>query len=248
MTIQAAVVDDEPLARARLVRLLEGQSVGVVAQGETGLDVVKIIKNQTIDILFVDINMPQMNGLEAVRKITQISQQMPNVQMPAIVFCTAYDEYAVQAFQTNAIAYLLKPFGADDVKAALAKATRVNRLQVSQLAQQQESVTTLAIHHDGVLQNMNVSGFAYFKSVDKHVYVVTENQQEILVNQTLAQLEEKLHANFVRIHRNALLNKDFAGRLLRTEAGHTQVELKDGHTVLAVSRRHLNDIKSCFTF
>lgn len=246
MTIQAAIVDDEPLARARLLRLLQAQSVNVVAQGETGLDAVNIVQNESVDVLFIDINMPLMNGLEAVEKIAAISQDKPDMRMPAIVFCTAYDEYAVKAFQTNAIAYLLKPFGAEDVSAALTKATQVNRLQLTQLSQSNEAAATLVIHHGGVLQNMDVTRCAYFKSVDKHVYVVTESEQEILVNQTLAELEKKFHTSFVRIHRNALLNRKFAGRLLRNDKGHVQVELKGGGTTLAVSRRHLADIKSCF--
>jgi len=75
MTIQAAIVDDEPLARARLKRLLEDQSVDVIAQGETGLDAISIVKNGAIDILFIDINMPLMNGLEAVRELSQIAPE-----------------------------------------------------------------------------------------------------------------------------------------------------------------------------
>lgn len=246
MSIQAAVVDDEPLARARLTRLLEKHSVNVVAQGESGLDALNIVNEHSIDILFIDINMPLMNGLDAVRQIDQIAQESPESQIPAIVFCTAYDEYAIQAFQTNAVAYLLKPFTADDVSAALLKATSLNRLQINKLNQSKNLVETLSIHHDGVLQNIDVSGFAYFKSVDKHVYAVLKTNQQILIDQTLAQLEEKLEKRFVRIHRNALLNKDSAGRLLRNEEGHAEVELKGGHTKLSVSRRHLSDVKKCF--
>lgn len=246
MSIKAAVVDDEPLARARLKRLLKKHSVNVVADGESGIDALNIIDKHTIDILFIDINMPLMNGLDAVRQIDQIAQDSPDSQLPAIVFCTAYDEYAIQAFQTNAVAYLLKPFDSDDVAAALLKATSVNRLQLNQLNQEQNLVQTLSIHHDGVLQNMDVAEFAYFKSVDKHVYAVLKTEQEVFIDQTLAQLEEKLNERFVRIHRNALLNKDCVGRLLRSDEGHAQVELKGGNTRLSVSRRHLSDVKKCF--
>jgi len=160
------------------------------------------------------------------------------------VFCTAYDEFAIQAFQTNAIAYLLKPFGAQDIRAALQKATSLNQLQVNQLNESNNVTNTIAIHYDGALQNMDVSRFSYFKSVDKHVYAVLQDDQQILVNQTLAQLEKKLSNDFVRIHRNALLNKACAGRLLRNDSGQVEVELKNSVTTLAVSRRHLSDVKS----
>ena len=117
MTIKAVAIDDEPLARARLVRLLTMQGVDVIAQGENGQQAIDLVfENDDVDILFIDINMPIKTGLQAVNDICST-----HLDPPAIVFCTAYDEYALDAFKTNAVAYLLKPIQAEDIANAIDK-------------------------------------------------------------------------------------------------------------------------------
>lgn len=161
MKVSAAVIDDEPLGRARLKRLLAEQQVDVLAEGETGLDAIRLVKQYEVDLMFIDINMPLMNGLQAVQEIDQFVTGQQDRKSPAIVFCTAYDEYAVQAFKTNAVAYVLKPFSEHDLNAAIRKATHLSRLQITQLQQSQDASATLAVHYDGALQNIDVSNFMY---------------------------------------------------------------------------------------
>ena len=146
MTIRAIVTDDEPLARARLTRILSMHGVDVVAQGENGQQAIELVFEHDIDILFIDISMPIKTGLQAVIEIYEKHQDPP-----AVVFCTAYDEYALDAFNTNAVAYLLKPIQADDIVTAIEKASNVNKLQRTSLFQQESGNRTIAIHHEGCL-------------------------------------------------------------------------------------------------
>ncbi len=240
MTMLAAVVDDEPLARMRLKRLLEMRDVRVVAEGENGAQAIEIVQQNRIDILFIDINMPVMNGLDAVRAIDSLDDNGP-----AVVFCTAYDEYAIDAFRTNAIAYLLKPFDVEELQAVLQKAKRVSRLQLGQLRNSQTLEKALTIHHLGVLKNIPISEIVYFYSNDKNVFAVFKDGLEVLVDQTLIQLERELEEDVIRIHRGYLVNRREISILFRHE-NQSKIELESLDRSLVVSRRHLAQVKQCF--
>ncbi|MFT6407268.1 MAG: two-component system response regulator AlgR [Arenicella sp.] len=240
MSMLAAVVDDEPLARMRLKRLLEMHDVQVVAEGENGAQAIEIIEQNNIDILFIDINMPVMNGLDAVRRIDASADNGP-----AVVFCTAYDEYAIDAFRTNAIAYLLKPFDLQELKAALQKAKRVSRLQLGQLKDSQTLEKTLTVHRRGILQSIPMSEIVYFYSNQKNIFAVFKDGLEVLVDQTLIQLEEQFEGDVVRIHRGYLVNRRQILKLYRHE-NQSKIELESLGKSLVVSRRHLAEVKQCF--
>jgi len=242
MTIKAIAVDDEPLARARLVRLLTMQGVKVIAQGENGQQAIDLVfENKDVDILFIDINMPIKTGLQAVNDICATHQDPP-----AIVFCTAYDEYALDAFKTNAVAYLLKPIQAEDIANAIEKASHVNKFQRTNLFEQESGNKTIAVHHEGVLQNLPVTRFLFFKSENKNVFGILDNGQELLIDNTLKNLAEQFDSDFVRTHRATLMNKKQASSLLKEESGAVFVKLKDSEFNLPVSRRHLSEVKKCF--
>lgn len=241
MSIRAIIVDDEPLARARLKRLLTMHDVEVVAQGENGQQAIDLVLSHEIDILFIDINMPIKTGLEAASEISCKVQDPP-----AIVFCTAYDQFAVDAFKTDAVAYLLKPIQANDIANAIEKAGNVNRFQRASLFEKEVGHKTLAVHHQGALQNVPVSQFMYFKSENKHVYAILSSGQELLVDETLKNLETFFIDDFIRIHRAILMNREQASRLVRDDSGAAYVQLCDGDFTLPVSRRHLAEVKKCF--
>lgn len=238
--LRAAVVDDEPLARARLKRLLTAQNVAVVAEGENGQHAIDIVKEQAIDLLFIDINMPVMNGLQAVSQIDATCDIAP-----AIVFCTAYDQYAVEAFRTNAVAYLLKPFDVEQLRAALAKAKTLTEMQVKSLSQKHVSGPTVALHYEGAIQNMPLAKIAYFYSTEKNVFAVLTNMHSVLIDKTLKQLEVLFGDDVIRIHRSFVVNRGELEQLLRSE-GRVDVRLKSGDTTLTVSRRHIAQVKKCF--
>lgn len=242
MKIKAAIVDDEQLARARLKRLLTDQQVDIVAEGQNGQEALHIAQHFQFDVLFIDINMPVMNGMDAVREISQCVDSPP-----AIVFCTAYDQFAIDAFNTNAISYLLKPIQAQDIANALKKASTINRIQRMTLMESKEApVKHYAVHYQGALQNIPASQFAYFHSVEKNVFAVLEDGDEVLIEATLKSLEQDLNEAFLRIHRNALVNKQQVSRLIKDEKGMMQLELKVNAVSLAVSRRHVSEVKKCF--
>ena len=241
MSIKAIVVDDEPLARARLRRLLTAQGIEVVADGQNGQQAVDLVKQHSVDLLFIDINMPVKSGLLAASEISEAIEQPP-----AIVFCTAYDQFAIEAFKSNATAYLLKPIQADDVAKAIAKATNVSRLQINHLLEDKQGIPSLAVHHKGALQNIELSEFSYFCSIEKNVFAVLIAGEKILVDKTLKYLEAEYPQYLLRVHRSTLINRQYAKRLVRDPDGSMLLTLQHGDTLLAVSRRHLSEVKKCF--
>ena len=240
MRITALVVDDEPLARSRLKRLLNDLNVDVVAEGADGKQALQLLAKHPVDMLFIDINMPILNGLDAATEISNVVEQPPS-----IVFCTAYDDYAIQAFKTNASSYLLKPVNRDELAEVISRAAQVNRLQLNNL-DSPKTPTTLAIGADQSIENIDLENIGYFRSVDKHVFALLAERGEVLIDFTLKELESKFGQSFVRCHRNALLNRSYLAKLTRDEDGKPFVHMKNCEVVFQVSRRHLADVKRCF--
>ncbi len=239
--IQVLVVDDEQLARERLMRLidsLEGyQTCGEACNGEQALTQI----NQTDpDIVLLDIRMPGMDGMEAAQQIAKL--EMP----PAIIFCTAYDEYAISAFKVQAVDYLLKPVRKEALEQALAQSGRLNKVQLSgsQTAQQQGDATPYLIAKTWRGSELiDITHIHYFMADQKYVTVHHKNGETVIDN-TLKELESDYSPRFLRIHRNSLVNTDFIEALIRTSAGHYVIRLKEHIGEVAVSRRHVNDVKN----
>lgn len=241
MKIRALIADDEPLARSRLRRLLGRLDVQVVAEASDGQKAIEMVNNYDIDIVFIDINMPLKNGLEAAYEIIKSIKQAP-----AIIFCTAHDEYAVKAFELNAVAYLLKPIGQDALLSAIKNAQQLNKLQLEHLFGLQDNEATIVVRNGSVTENMPMSKFVYFRSVNKHVYAKPIGGNDVLVDYTLKKLEQIFEENFIRIHRNCLVNRHYAEKIVRDESGRTCVKLMHSDVELDVSRRHLAEVKKCF--
>ena len=240
MKISALVVDDEPLARSRLKRLLNDLNVDVVAEGADGKQALDLVAKHPVDMLFIDINMPILNGLDAATEISNMVDQPPS-----IVFCTAYDDYAIQAFKANASSYLLKPVSREELAEVISRAARVNKMQLNNL-DSAKPPTTLAIGADQSIENVDLESIGYFRSVDKHVFALLAERGEVLIDFTLKELESKFGLAFVRCHRNALLNRSYLAKLTRDEDGKPFVHMKNCEAVFQVSRRHLADVKRCF--
>lgn len=241
MSIKAIVVDDEPLARARMRRLLTAKGLNVVAEGENGQQALDLVAQHSVDMLFIDINMPVKSGLAAAAEISDTIEHPP-----AIVFCTAYDEFAIEAFKSNAISYLLKPIQADELDKAIGKASAVSRLQFNHLLQQNRGIASLAVHHQGALQNIELNQFSYFCSIDKNVFAVLLSGEQILVDKTLKFLEAEYPDDLIRVHRSHLANRHHLQQLVKSEDGQVEVVLKHSGAALVVSRRHLSQVKKCF--
>jgi two-component system response regulator AlgR len=239
--INALVVDDEPMARNRLKRMLADLNVEVLGEGSDGNQAIALLERYAVDMLFIDINMPAKNGLAAANEIMQTVERPPS-----IVFCTAYDEYAVQAFKANASAYLLKPVTREDLAEVIQRASQINRMQLNQVQAQTESESTLAIGVDLVVENVDIEKIAYFRSVDKHVFALLADRGEVLIDFTLKELASKFSRSFVRCHRNALLNRSYLAKLSRDEDSKPFVQIKNCEALFQVSRRHLAEVKECF--
>lgn len=245
--MKVLVCDDEQLARDRLVRLVDRvEGCEVTGEAENGLEAIDKVSELEPDLVFMDIQMPGMTGLEAAEHIAKLSSP------PAIVFCTAYNEYAIDAFQVNAVGYLLKPVRREDLSQALKQAKALNKVQLKSIGEELEepkekSNTRSHISaktHRGI-ELIPISNVRYFKADQKYVSV-RHIEGEVLVDETLKEFEEELGEQFVRVHRNALVSIEHISGLEMVSAGHYQVCMKDIDEKVQVSRRHVSGLRKLF--
>jgi len=241
MHLTALVIDDEPLARSRLRRLLGQLEVDVLAEGCTGAEAVKLCSELPADLLFIDINMPGKSGLEAAEEISKALERPP-----AIIFCTAYDEYALRAFDANASDYLLKPVSIEDLEQSIRRAGRISQLQYMNVAENSGKTPSLVIRTQGEIKAVTLAEVLFFQSIDKHVYAQIMHAGECLIDSTLKQLESQYTQYFIRIHRSTLVNRAHLSKLTRREPGKYDLMVQGSDKLLPVSRRHLSRVRKCF--
>lgn len=247
MTTKILIVDDEPPARVRMQQLLAeigtqfpSQVVGAVDSGKAALEAVD---RDSPDIVLLDISMPGMNGIEVARHLA--AREHP----PAVIFVTAHDEHALQAFEVRALDYLLKPVRADRLAASLARASRLaqNEPRLEEVARALGSQRThLTISERGRMSLVPVEDIVFLRAELKYVTIRTP-QREHLTEESLTSLEEEFGPRFVRIHRNTLVaRKSIRGfERVRGHAdgdgeggeGHWEVLLKELPDRLPISRR-----------
>jgi two-component system response regulator AlgR len=233
------IVDDEQLARERLEKLLLeiGSPYEVVGQATSGEDAIKLCSSHEADLVLLDIQMPGINGLEAASRL------MGQDPAPAVIFVTAYDEHALEAFDRNAVDYLLKPVRRERLEAALNRAQALTRVQLQALDGLQDSPDAYVYSNfrGGVLR-IPVKEVYYFRAEQKYV-VARHAGGEALLEESLKSLEQELGEHFLRIHRNALVAKRYLTALEKRQDGHFQVCCKDIEDRLEVSRRHLPEVR-----
>ena len=231
------ITDDEPLARDRvrhLLNRLEGFQP-LEKDASNGYEAIELAREYQPDIVLMDIRMPVMDGLEAADLLTEMEQP------PAIIFCTAYDNHAIEAFNVQAVGYLLKPVKAEDLQQSLNRASNVNRAQLNQLQGSLQDSSMRSHISAKTLKGIELvplDSIYYFMADSKYVTVYHENG-ETLIDDPLKDLELELSATFVRIHRNALVRKSLIERMLRDENGHYSLQLTHVDKPLSVSRRHV---------
>ena len=247
MAERLLIVDDEPLARQRLRDLVS--DVGgytVVAEAGNGLEAMEVLQHTPIDIALVDIRMPGMDGIELAQHIRQLASP------PNLIFTTAYDHHALQAFELNAIDYLLKPIRVERLSAALAKARPLQAAQSQALQALQATTRHLSIHERGKVLLVPLAEVLYFRAELKYVTVRTRDHSYLLET-SLHQLEQLYADRFVRVHRNALVAQDaIAGyekqRSVPAEEKTAEpvwvVLIKGIPDTLVVSRRHQHMIRA----
>ena len=233
------IVDDEQLARQRLRAMLSANSgYQIIGEAETGEDALRKTLATRPDVVLMDIRMPGMDGLEAASYINRMDKP------PAIIFTTAFSDHALNAFETHAIDYLLKPIKKSRLEAALDAAKRMNKAQLSQLREQETGAARnkICIKNRGSLELIPIDEIIYFKADQKYVTLRTADQ-EYLIEESLKTLEEEFSNQFIRIHRNALVAQQMLHGLTKNNDSQSCISFSEIDDLLEVSRRHLPFIR-----
>jgi two-component system response regulator AlgR len=231
--MKVVIADDEPLARERLRSLLgEYAGIEIVAEAENGLATLQACAEFRPDLVLLDIAMPGVDGLEAARHLTAFDPR------PAVVFCTAYDEHALSAFDAAAIDYLMKPVRAERLAVALERARTfiVGRETQAPAVPGRHPRTHLCARLRGSLRLIPVEDVHYLQAEEKYV-LVHHARGEDLIEESLKSLEQEFGDLFQRIHRNCLVASDEFQELRRLPDGQVQAVLRHGKVPLEVSRR-----------
>jgi two-component system response regulator AlgR len=238
--MKVLIADDEPLARERMAALLaELPGVQLVGEAADGREAVLRAEELRPDCVVLDIAMPVLDGLEAARHLAQLENPV------AVIFCTAYDEHALAAFEASAVDYLVKPVRRERLAAALERASRFTgerfRLPIAP-GQPPQRRTHICARLRGNLKLVPVSDILYFLAEDKYV-VVHHAGGEVLIEESLKALETEFTDRFVRIHRNCLVATERLGGLKRTPDGRMFADIRGAEAPLEVSRRNLPSLR-----
>lgn len=248
--IRVMVVDNEKLARENLTRLISlHDDFKVVETAVDGVDALEKIKNNPVDVIFLDIEMPEKNGIEVA---SELIKNYPNP--PKVVFATAYNQYAVEAFEHNAIDYILKPYQKDRLEKALERVKQRHAMQSSTKEQLKNLETELA--EKGVLKRLvgykrgskekiviHPDQIYYFHTRLRDVVVYTQDQ-ELIVNENLKSLNEKLDPEqFVQTHRAYLVNVSKIEKVAPLFNRSFEIFMNQGKYKVPLSRRLAKNIK-----
>jgi len=232
------IADDEPLARERLRRLIDQlpnhQTCGEAANGE---DTLSGVARHLPDIVLLDIHMPGLDGMATARQLSELANP------PALVFCTAHDQHALEAFGVNATAYLLKPVRKEALAQALTQAGKTNRLQRQALnsppPNEREQITVRSQRGTELIDLADI----YYCQADQKYVTLVHRHGETLCDYSLKELEQAYPAHFFRIHRHTLAGVAFIQALKRDSKGRAVLSLKETDARLPVSRRHATHVR-----
>ena len=258
LPIKAVIVDDEALARDAIRLRLKGEpDIEVVGEAADGADAVDLLRRIHPDLLFLDVQMPVMNGFEVIERV-------PSDQLPIVVFVTAYDRYALKAFETHALDYLLKPFTASRFHAAIDRARLevaksggegthqrlVELLEERRRARRVEPdtaghgyLTRLAVKRNHRIALVGVGDIDWIESSGNYAHLHAHGASYV-VRMTMGELERRLDpARFARIHRSTIVQIDRIQDIIAAWHGDFDVTLRDG-TVLRLSRNYRDRVLS----
>ncbi|MDZ7934276.1 MAG: LytTR family DNA-binding domain-containing protein [Emticicia sp.] len=231
--LKAIIVDDEYLAIKRLERIIaefddEITIVGTASDGQEGLALTEELKP---NVVFLDIEMPVMNGFEMLAQLSY---------SPLIVFTTAFDHYAIQAFESNSIDYLLKPIESERLSKTIKKIAKTQAETLTfeyekifsfmQEIKPQKHNRAISIKSGEKILLIPFSEIIYFEAQERYVFVSTIDGKQYITNYTIAGLEEKLPETFVRISRSSIINSDYIQELQKYFSGKYMVLMKDKKT------------------
>ncbi len=246
--IKILIVDDESLARERLLALLNDIKNDInrdyqLSQAKNGIEAISQVNQNEPDIILLDIRMPGMSGLEVAQHLMQ--KENP----PAIIFTTAYDEYALKAFESQAVDYLLKPIRQERLEKALSNCSKLNKVQLEQVNVQQDKPSYrghISSQIRGNILLVPIEDIYCFLADNKYTTVKYDKlgvPSETIIEDTLKSLEQEFELHFLRIHRNALVKKSAIESLEKQEDGRVLVKIKNIDHNCEVSRRHLSNVR-----
>ena len=237
--LRVLIVDDEAPARRRLRELLDDCAsalpLAVVGEAQNGREAVELLQSIPVDLVLTDIHMPDMDGLELARHVLKVPHT------PLVVFTTAFHEHALQAFEVNAVDYLVKPVRVQRLLSALQKVPKLRPLTPEKLSELPQSARRfLSVTERSRVVLVPVEEVVYLKAELKYITIRTA-QREHLLEESLTRLEQEFGNRFVRIHRNCLVSRDFIRGFERRVSddgdAHWEVLLNAVTETLPVSRR-----------
>jgi len=234
------IVDDEALARERLSGLIsEIDPSAILIEAEHGLAALDAVQRQPLDIILLDIRMPLMDGLEVAHHLANLESP------PAVIFTTAYQDHALEAFDIHAVDYLLKPIRKQRLMDALQRARTLRRGNINEIRSQDDlnaARSHLSAIKQGDIQLIPVNDIRYLKADQKYIVAAWPGGQ-ILLDESLKSLESEFHSIFIRIHRNALVASQYIEGLKKDKEGYLSIQLRNMTDTLRISRRHLSSIR-----
>lgn len=230
MKIKCLAIDDEPLALLQLRTMIEKTPyLELVGACEDAFEAIRILNEEEVDAIFVDINMPDLNGLDFVRSLTD---------KPIIVFTTAYREYAVEGFEVNAVDYILKPFGVPEFQKSAAKVKRQYELEQMALREQMLNDDNLFIKADYRTVRVSLSQIVYVESMSEYLRLHLDGGEKLVFLMSIKRLSEMLPRNqFMRIHRSHIININKVQEMSRMG-----IRMSDG-AVLSVGDLYKEDVQ-----
>lgn len=243
MKIRTLLIDDEDLARSLVKSYIQIDSdFEVIGEASDGFEALKLINNLHPDLIFLDIQMPKLTGLELLELIPD---------PPIVVFSTAYDQYAIEAFEKNAIDYLLKPFSRDRFQKALQKVKEKIEAKVdtkkeiknllASSSHSEKSLERIVIKNGSKIEMIHFYDVTYIETYGDYVWIHTE-KAKYLKQKTMKEFEELLPTTFLRVHRSFLVNIPFIQKLELYEKNSYQLLLKNGAKV-SVSKSGYKELK-----
>lgn len=234
--LKTIIVDDERLARVNLKKLLETHpEIEIVGEASSCKSALELIRQHNPQLIFLDIQLGGETGFDLLEEIDSSIK---------IIFVTAYDEYAIRAFEVNAIDYILKPINPDRLSASIVKAFDRGSIQKKDGARFEYTDSIYVRLNNYASRFIKISSITFIEPVGNYSKIVTSEGKRCLVLKTLKQWMEELPGNFVRIHRSSIINIEHVDRIERTLDTHQMAFLKNIPEPLEISRRYARNLKS----
>lgn len=240
---KTVIADDEHLTRLRLKSILtEFAEIDIIAEASDGEQALELINSLKPDLLFLDIQMPGLTGFEVLKNANHF---------PIVIFCTAYDDYALQAFETSAIDYIVKPIREERVRLSIEKLGMLTKepdkdaimdFLNRQIANSKPVITSFPVKMGDRTLFLKLSDISYFSAEDKYVTIHTVEGKKYVTDQSLKLLEDKLNAGFLRIHRALLVNTGLIHEINKHIGSRYIVKLDDKVQSRLVSGRNYSSV------